>query len=71
MTDIMKELEKPGLDQGEMQSFEFGNVIPWKICIQAWCCHGYRYQPYHFGAFVDIGVKQDGLVHLSDCQQVC
>ncbi len=67
LTDIMKELEKPGRDpRGEAESFEFdsrvheiddlevGMVLP-----------GIVTNITKFGAFVDIGVHQDGLVHVS------
>ena len=67
LTDIMKELEKPGRDPREqIEEFEFaagiesindlsvGMVLP-----------GIVTNITQFGAFVDIGVHQDGLVHIS------
>ena len=67
LKDIIKELEKPGLDpRGEAQTFEFarsiqkiGDVQPGMIV------PGIITNITNFGAFVDIGVKQDGLVHIS------
>ena len=67
LTDIMKELDKPGRDpRGEAEIFEFdervheiedlevGMILP-----------GIVTNITKFGAFVDIGVHQDGLVHIS------
>ena len=67
LTDIMKELEKPGRDpRNQIEEFEFaagiesindlsvGMVLP-----------GIVTNITQFGAFVDIGVHQDGLVHIS------
>lgn len=67
LTDIMSELEKPGRDpRAEIETFEFdpsvhtpddlkpGMVLP-----------GIVTNITKFGAFVDIGVHNDGLVHIS------
>ena len=67
LTDIMAELDKPGLDpRGEVEKFEFdasiktiedlrvGMVVP-----------GIVTNITKFAAFVDIGVHNDGLVHVS------
>ncbi|MBO7145531.1 MAG: RNA-binding transcriptional accessory protein [Salinivirgaceae bacterium] len=67
LQDIKAELEKPGRDpRSEIQEFEFaegvntiddlreGMVVP-----------GIVTNITNFGAFVDIGVHQDGLVHIS------
>ena len=67
LTDIMSELEKPGRDpRSQIEEFEFaagiesigdlsvGMVLP-----------GIVTNITQFGAFVDIGVHQDGLVHIS------
>jgi uncharacterized protein len=67
LQDILAELEKPGRDpRKEIKVFEFapdihaiedlkpGMVVP-----------GIVTNITNFGAFVDIGVKQDGLVHIS------
>ncbi len=67
LTDIMQELDKPGRDpRGQIEAFSFaegvhsvddlrvGMVLP-----------GIVTNITNFGAFVDVGVKQDGLVHIS------
>ncbi|MEZ4951469.1 MAG: hypothetical protein R2784_19095 [Saprospiraceae bacterium] len=52
LTDIMKELEKPGLDPREMRNpSNLEMSIPWKICIRRHGAAGYRYQPYKFWCF--------------------
>ncbi len=67
LKDIVQELEKPGLDPREalqefafdasvkkMEDLEIGQKLP-----------GIVTNITAFGAFVDIGVKQDGLIHIS------
>lgn len=67
LNDIMQELAKPGLDpRGKAKAFEFaqginsiqdlnvGIVVP-----------GIVTNITNFGAFIDIGIKHDGLVHIS------
>jgi protein Tex len=66
LTDIMKELEKPGLDpRGEAKSFQFANVRTIEDLTIGMVLPGIITNVTAFGAFVDIGVKQDGLVHVS------
>jgi protein Tex len=66
LTDILKELDKPGLDpRGEAKSFEFGNVRTMDDLSVGMILPGIVTNITNFGAFVDIGVKQDGLVHVS------
>jgi protein Tex len=66
LTDIMKELDKPGLDpRGEAKAFEFGNVRSMDDLSVGMILPGIVTNITNFGAFVDIGVKQDGLVHVS------
>ena len=66
LTDIIKELDKPGLDpRGEAKSFEFGNVRSLNDLKLGMVLPGIVTNITNFGAFVDIGVKQDGLVHIS------
>jgi uncharacterized protein len=68
LTDIVKELEKPGRDAREtITVFEFdrnirtiddlkeGQTIPGIIC-----------NITNFGCFVDIGIKEKGLIHISN-----
>ena len=66
LTDIMKELEKPGLDpRGEAKAFQFANVRSIEDLTVGMVLPGIITNITAFGAFVDIGVKQDGLVHVS------
>jgi uncharacterized protein len=66
LTDILKELEKPGLDpRGKARPFDFGNVHSLDDLRPGMVLPGIVTNLTNFGAFVDIGVKQDGLVHIS------
>lgn len=66
LRDILKELEKPGLDpRGKARPFEFGNVHRLEDLTTGLILPGIVTNLTNFGAFVDIGVKQDGLVHIS------
>lgn len=66
LTDILKELDKPGLDpRGNARPFEFGNVHSIEDLRIGMVLPGIVTNITNFGAFVDIGVKQDGLVHIS------
>ncbi len=66
LQDIMSELAKPGLDpRGEAKAFEFGNVHGIDDLFEGMILPGIVTNITNFGAFVDIGVKQDGLVHIS------
>ena len=67
LTDIMKELEKPGRDPREqIEVFEFDpNVKEVDDLIEGMILPGIVTNITNFGAFVDIGVHQDGLVHIS------
>lgn len=66
LTDILKELDKPGLDpRGEAKAFSFGNVHKIEDLTVGMILPGIVTNITAFGAFVDIGVKQDGLVHIS------
>ena len=67
LTDIMAELDKPGLDpRGEVEKFEFDASIKTMEDLQVgMVVPGIVTNITKFGAFVDIGVHQDGLVHVS------
>ena len=66
LNDIINELAKPGLDpRGEAKAFEFGNVHSIEDLNVGMVLPGLITNITNFGAFVDIGVKQDGLVHIS------
>ena len=67
LTDIMKELEKPGRDPRQtLEEFEFDNRVQSVDDLQeGMILPGIVTNITNFGAFVDIGVHQDGLVHIS------
>ena len=67
LTDIMTELEKPGRDPREqLEEFEFDpNVSTPDDLVEGMVLPGIVTNITNFGAFVDIGVHQDGLVHIS------
>ena len=67
LTDILSELEKPGRDPREqLGTFEFDkNVSTIDDLVEGMILPGIVTNITNFGAFVDIGVHQDGLVHIS------
>ena len=67
LTDIMRELEKPGRDPREqIEEFEFDpNIQTVEDLQEGMELPGIVTNITNFGAFVDIGVHQDGLVHIS------
>ncbi|MGP1491827.1 MAG: Tex family protein [Prevotella fusca] len=67
LRDILSELEKPGRDpRGELEVFEFDkNVHTLSDLIVGMELPGIVTNITNFGAFIDIGVHQDGLVHIS------
>jgi len=66
-TKIINELKKPGLDpRSEVQLFEFANIYAIEDVGVDMIVPGIVTNITRFGAFVDIGVKQDGLVHVSE-----
>ncbi len=67
LTDIMRELEKPGRDPREqIEEFEFDpNIQTIEDLQEGMELPGIVTNITNFGAFVDIGVHQDGLVHVS------
>lgn len=67
LTDIIKELEKPGRDPREqLEAFEFDcRVQSVEDLEEGMILPGIVTNITNFGAFVDIGVHQDGLVHIS------
>jgi len=68
LTDIMQELAKPGLDpRSQVKIFEFDKrVRNVDDLMEGMILPGIVSNITNFGAFVDIGVKQDGLVHISE-----
>ncbi len=67
LTDIIKELEKPGVDPREqLEEFEFdAHVHTIDDLIVGMELPGIVTNITNFGAFVDLGVHQDGLIHIS------
>ncbi|HEY8923699.1 MAG TPA: Tex family protein [Polyangia bacterium] len=65
--DVVRELEKPGRDPREgFQAFAFRQDIhELSDLTPGMVCPGIVTNVTNFGAFVDIGVHQDGLVHIS------
>jgi len=66
LTDIVKELAKPGRDpRAQFEAFNFGDVHTMNDLKPGMKLPGIVTNVTAFGAFVDIGVHQDGLVHVS------
>ncbi|MEZ5511514.1 MAG: Tex family protein [Gammaproteobacteria bacterium] len=67
VTDILKELEKPGRDpRPEFKTAEFKEGVETMDDLKpGMILEGVVTNVTNFGAFVDIGVHQDGLVHIS------
>ena len=68
LTDIMKELAQPGRDpRGETEEFAFDASVHTIDDLQAgMVLPGIVTNISAFGAFVDVGVHKDGLVHISE-----
>ncbi len=68
LIDIMKELDKPGLDpRGAAQPIQFSDHINTIEDLSAgMILPGIVNNVTKFGAFVDIGIKESGLVHISE-----
>ncbi len=66
--DIVRELEKPGRDPRDpFKAFNFReDIFEVKDLKEDMICPGIVTNVTNFGAFVDIGVHQDGLVHISE-----
>jgi uncharacterized protein len=68
LTDIMAELAKPGRDpRSGIKHFEFADgIYSMSDLIPGMVLPGIITNITRFGAFVDVGIKQDGLVHISE-----
>jgi len=67
LEDIIEELRKPGRDpRSEIKEFKFADVRSIDDLSEGMVVPGIVTNITRFGAFVDIGVKQDGLVHISN-----
>ncbi len=65
--DIIREMNKPGLDpRADVQQFAFADIFTIEDVKVGMEVPGMVTNITRFGAFVDIGVKQDGLVHVSE-----
>ena len=66
LTDIVQELAKPGRDPREqLEAFSFGDVNSIDDLQEGMILPGIVTNITAFGCFVDVGVHQDGLVHIS------
>ena len=66
LTDIMQELDKPGLDPRKpLTAFHFADVHALEDLREGMILPGIVTNITNFGCFVDVGVHQDGLVHIS------
>ncbi len=68
LKDIQKELLRPGLDpRGEARAFQFSNTINSISDLSlGMILPGVVNNLTKFGAFVDIGIKESGMVHISE-----
>jgi uncharacterized protein len=67
LQDILRELRKPGLDpRSEASAFQFADIFSIDDVKEGMIVPGLVTNLTRFGAFIDIGVKQDGLVHVSE-----
>jgi uncharacterized protein len=67
LKDIMDELAKPGRDpRSKIREFRFADIHSMEDLKEGMVVPGIVTNVTKFGAFVDIGIKQDGLVHISN-----
>ncbi len=68
LTDILSELAKPGRDpRSGIKHFEFADgIFSMTDLVVGMILPGIVTNITRFGAFVDVGIKQDGLVHISE-----
>ena len=71
LTDIMEELEKPGRDPRQaIKVFEFDkNVKTIDDLKEGMVLPGIVTNITNFGCFVDVGIKENGLVHISQIRR--
>ncbi|MDY0110979.1 MAG: Tex family protein [Candidatus Krumholzibacteria bacterium] len=66
LADIRDELRKPGRDpRARFEAFQFADVHRLEDLVRGMRLPGIVTNGTNFGAFVDVGVHQDGLVHIS------
>jgi protein Tex len=67
LKDIIEELAKPGRDpRSKIKEFSFADIHSLEDLTEGMVVPGIVTNITKFGAFVDIGIKQDGLVHISN-----
>ncbi len=67
LKDIMEELTKPGRDpRSKIREFRFADIHEMEDLVPGMVVPGIVTNVTKFGAFVDIGIHQDGLVHVSN-----
>jgi protein Tex len=67
LKDILEELAKPGRDpRSKIKEFSFADIHSMEDLTEGMIVPGIVTNITKFGAFVDIGIKQDGLVHISN-----
>jgi protein Tex len=67
LKDIVQELAKPGRDpRSKIKAFSFADIHTLEDVQEGMVVPGIVTNITKFGAFVDIGIKQDGLVHVSN-----
>lgn len=68
MTDILQELEKPGRDpRSKVETLEFDPDIRLITDLkEGMVLPGIVTNITNFGCFVDVGIKENGLVHISE-----
>jgi len=68
LKDIIKELEKPGLDpRGKASVFSFDEKVKTIEDLEVgMTINGKVTNVTNFGAFVNIGIKENGLIHISE-----
>ena len=67
LKDIIEELAKPGRDpRSKIKEFSFADIRKMEDLSEGMVVPGIVTNITKFGAFVDIGIKQDGLVHVSN-----
>jgi uncharacterized protein len=67
LKDIFEEIAKPGRDpRSKIKEFSFADVHTMEDLTEGMVVPGIVTNITKFGAFVDIGIKQDGLVHISN-----
>ena len=70
LNDILEELARPGRDpRTKIKEFQFADIHSIEEIREGMVVPGIITNITKFGAFVDIGVKQDGLVHISNLKK--